>query len=80
MQITVQTGSWARAYLTREQSASETFALELSEGSSVADLLELLPIPADEMGLVAINGRAVLRSAALSDGDAVRVFPTVMGG
>ena len=75
MRVTVSAGSWARRWLPQT-----TVELELPESAVVEDVLELICIPSEEVGLFSINGKAVPQETALLEGDAIRVFPLVMGG
>ena len=75
MKVTVRTGSWARQYMPRE-----TAELQLPEGAAVADAIGRLDIPPQEIGLVALDGKAVPLQTPLAEGDIVRVFPVIIGG
>jgi len=75
MKITVIAGNWARRYGQQEKTE-----LLLPEGACGLDLLERLCIPAEEIGLIALDGSAVTRQATLVEGDIVRVFPVAVGG
>jgi len=74
VKITVSAGSWARRYL---KSPCE---LDLPDGSTVADALLLLPLPQQEIGLVAIDGAAVPRETVLRHGDNLKIYPVIIGG
>jgi len=52
---------------------------ELSEGTSVADILQVLNLPNSPTILV-VNNRQVDKEAILRDGDVFRVFSAVSGG
>jgi sulfur carrier protein ThiS len=54
--------------------------LTLPPGESAAGLAARLGIPADELGLVFVNGAPADPNAALSDGDAVLLLPPISGG
>ena len=75
MCVTVTIGNWARRFVPQG-----TQELELPAGAMAQDVLAPLGIPPEEVGLFAVNGTAVLKDAALQDGDTVRVFPIIMGG
>jgi len=75
IRVTVTIGNWARRYVPHG-----TQALDLPDSAAAQDVLTPLGIPPEEVGLFAINGTAVLKDAALNDGDTVRVFPVIMGG
>ena len=54
--------------------------LELSQGSSLADLMEYLKIPEKGSKILLINGRPASVKDKLSDNDVVAMFPVVAGG
>ncbi|HOT92581.1 MAG TPA: MoaD/ThiS family protein [Anaerolineae bacterium] len=60
--------------------AGEAFAVELPEGSTLADLVERLQIHANEVKVMYVNGRARAEMYRLKDGDEVGIFPPVGGG
>ncbi len=49
-------------------------------GLSVAQLLERLGLPAEEVRLVMVNRRAAGPDQVLADGDLVGLFPSLTGG
>ena len=51
----------------------------LPEGANVSELLAAAGLT-NEAGITSIEGRAVRREHILRDGDAVRVFPEIIGG
>ena len=53
--------------------------VSLPGGACVSDLLAAAGLTQDA-GITAIEGRAVRREHILRDGDAVRVFPEIIGG
>jgi len=69
--------------LTFEQMAPEgrnPFDIELPPGSTVAQALEALSIPASAPKVVIVNGRAATLGQELFDGDRLILFPPVDGG
>ena len=54
--------------------------LELSQGSSLSDLMEYLKIPEKGSKILLINGRPASVKDKLSDNDVVAMFPVVAGG
>ena len=75
MKIKVLAGDWANRYVTENEKE-----LVFSDKATVADILQSLPIPAAEVGLTAVNGRAADRRFALNDGDVVKLYPVIVGG
>ena len=74
-----------RVYATRrrylgEEDRQAVLAIQLAPGSTVADLIACLGLPAHEVKVVFINHRAVPPEQALAEGDRVGVFPLVAGG
>lgn len=53
--------------------------LELSEGTTVAQLIELLGLP-DEPRVIFVNGVHAEEARALVVGDRLAIFPPVAGG
>ncbi|NNL78738.1 MAG: hypothetical protein HKO68_20590 [Desulfobacterales bacterium] len=54
--------------------------VELTEGSSVGDLVDYLEIPRAGLGLVSVGGMPVKADAKLADQDCARVFQPIAGG
>ena len=75
MIVTIRTGSWARQFMPQEETK-----LTLCEGAVVADALEALPIPSDEIGPAVINGCVTSKGAILHEGDMLEVLPMLIGG
>ncbi|TNF48188.1 MoaD/ThiS family protein [bacterium] len=56
------------------------WALEVSEGTTVKNLLEELKVPRESVKLVFLNGVHASDDDILKEGDRVGVFPAVAGG
>ena len=54
--------------------------LELSQGSSLADLMEYLKIPKKDPAILLVNGQPASVKDKLNDADVVAMFPMVAGG
>ena len=54
--------------------------VELPTGSSVADLLTALDVPAESTIIVGLNGTLAGRTALLSDGDQLELMTQMQGG
>ncbi|MBM3299194.1 MAG: MoaD/ThiS family protein [Deltaproteobacteria bacterium] len=61
-------------------SSGNTCFLEVESGSTIADLMETLNVPADLVKVVFLNGRHARDGDPVKDGDRVGVFPPVAGG
>jgi molybdopterin converting factor small subunit len=60
--------------------AGTPFEVELPDGATLADLLRLLQVPAQEVKMTFVNGLAQAEDWPLKDGDEVGVFPPIAGG
>ena len=58
----------------------EAMELELNEGTTLAELYELLEVPPDEVKRAFVSGISRDPSHALSNGDRVALFPPIGGG
>jgi molybdopterin synthase sulfur carrier subunit len=56
------------------------FEVDLAEGATIADLIKKLNLPAEEVKVAFINGRARPEDWQLEPGDEVGIFPPVGGG
>ncbi len=56
------------------------FDAELPDEATVEALIRHLGLPADEVRVVFVNGRAQPLNFALKDGDEVGIFPPIGGG
>jgi len=76
MTVTVETGKWSALYGVKES----LITLGMSLGSTVIDAIEAIGLPEEEAGMLIIEGKAVEKDYALSDGDKLKIFPMVFGG
>ena len=53
----------------------QEFAVELTSGSQVADLLARLGLPNDRVKMIMVNGRGATLDTAIGEGDRVALFP-----
>ena len=58
----------------------EAMELKLPDGTTLAELYELLQVPPGEVKRTFVNGISRSPDHALSDGDRVALFPPVAGG
>ncbi len=63
-----------------EDASDNMVEVELSEEATVGDLLDELAVPADEVRVTMVNGRARPRDWELEPDDEVGIFPPVGGG
>lgn len=53
---------------------------DVTEGATVAQVLEMLSLPEKEATILLINGRKADRDKTLNEGDVLHVFPPMAGG
>lgn len=63
-----------------EHTRGDSWLMDLNDGITVEELLQLLNVPGDEVKLIFINGVHVERDTILKNGDRVGIFPPVGGG
>ena len=56
------------------------FEMQVSEGATLADLVDCLKLPREEVKVFFVNGRARSIDWPLEAGDDVGIFPLVAGG
>jgi len=56
------------------------FEMELPEGATLADLVNHLKLPREEVKVFFVKGRARPADWPLEDGDEVGIFPLIAGG
>jgi molybdopterin converting factor small subunit len=66
-------------YLPKDSHAGSTY-LDVAEGSTVADVVEALGIPADFSRIVLVNDQDADEARRLGDRDVVTLFPPLAGG
>ena len=54
--------------------------IELPNPGTVADVLGQLDIPAEQVGILLVNGRNVSVDTELADDDIISIFPAIGGG
>lgn len=70
----------ARACYPQGIRAGVPLEVELPEQSTVADLVEFLNLPSEQVRVAFVNGRARPLDYGLASGDEVGIFPPVGGG
>jgi molybdopterin converting factor small subunit len=63
-----------------ETRAAMPFEVDLPDGAIIADLVHHLNLPAEEVKVAFVNGRARPEDWHLEPGDEVGIFPPVGGG
>ena len=56
------------------------FEVEAPDGATLADLVNQLKLPREEMSIFFVNGRSRSMDWVLTPGDEVGIFPLVAGG
>lgn len=79
MEIEIKLFSYL-AKLLPPGSQNNTAKINVKEGVTVEDLLDLLNIPNDTTNVVLVNRKYQDRKTKLNDGDTVTVFPPITGG
>ncbi len=83
MQVTLKLYASLGVYLPRHAERNEA-PLEVSDGTTIKDLLDAHNVPREACHLVLLNGifqpPAVRAQVQLKPGDAVAVWPPVAGG
>jgi sulfur carrier protein ThiS len=63
-----------------ESTGGKPHAMEVSEGTTIQNLLEQLKVPQEKIKLVFLNGVHANGDEILKEGDRVGIFPAVAGG
>ena len=79
MRFTVKLYALLAAYVPGTRAAAP-FEVELPEGSTIADLIQHLQIPPEEMKIAFVNGRMQPLEYLIQEGDEVGMFSPVGGG
>lgn len=68
------------AHLLPRDSQGNTCVMDVSEGTTVSDVLNSLKVPGDAVKVIFLNGRHANEDQPLQEGDRLAVFPPVAGG
>ncbi len=79
IQVAVRLYATLRRYHPEAQSG-KTIQLTLPDGATVAQLIQVLPIPPGTVKRVFVNGIICDDDHVLQDGDEAGVFPPIAGG
>lgn len=74
MEITV------RLFATLREQRANQMVVEINEGASVEEVVQLLKIPAEDVAIIMINGRGKNLDTKMENGDVLALFPPVGGG
>ena len=75
MKINVEIGEWAA-----KRTKTGVFPLDVPKDATVEDVILMLNLQPDEIGLCAVANKHVARGHTLHEGDNVRFFPCIVGG
>ena len=79
MQVRVKLFATLTRHL-RNVAPGTPFDIEVAEGATLADLVNQLKLPHEEVKVFFVNGRARSKDWPLESGDEVGIFPLVAGG
>jgi molybdopterin converting factor small subunit len=79
VRVEVQLFATLGTYLPPDASG-DTVTVDVSDGTTVGDLIRALRIPTDLEYLAAVNGVDAAPSHPLADGDVLSLFPPLAGG
>ncbi|KPK22846.1 MAG: hypothetical protein AMK69_19010 [Nitrospira bacterium SG8_3] len=63
-----------------EQTGGKSLTMEVSDGTTIRDLLQQLKVPKKEIKVIFLNGIHADDGDILKEGDRVGIFPAVAGG
>lgn len=68
------------AALMPKQTGGKSLTMEVSDGTTIRDLLQQLKVPRKEIKVIFLNGIHADDGDILKEGDRVGIFPAVAGG
>jgi molybdopterin synthase sulfur carrier subunit len=80
MRIQVRLYASLQRFMPGERDSASFQDMELDEGTTVAEFLHALHVPADTVKLIFLNGIRAEADQILKEGDRLGVFPPVAGG
>ena len=63
-----------------KQAGGTALTIEMSDGTTIGDLLKQLEVPKKQIKVIFLNGIHASDEDILKDGDRVGIFPAVAGG
>lgn len=79
MHVSVRVFATLKRYLPEER-ANHAFDLEVPDGATLDDVVRMIGLPAAEVKVTFVNGRAEALSHVLHEGDEIGIFPPLGGG
>jgi molybdopterin synthase sulfur carrier subunit len=79
LQVELRLFAGLRAFLP-DVGLGESKRWPVEPGTTIAQLIQQVGVPAEEIKVVMVNGRARSVDYTLADGDRVSIFPAVGGG
>jgi sulfur-carrier protein len=70
----------ARLFATLRKDRFDEKVLELADGVTAGEVINMIAIPPTEVTLIFINGRHGAPETKLADGDTLAFFPPIGGG
>lgn len=67
-------------FATLSSYAPEGGTINVSQGTTAGDIVEILSIPREEVKIIFVNGQNSGRDAVLKENDRVGIFPAIGGG
>ena len=69
-----------RLFATFREDRFKDKEMDFPESTPVADLLQQLNIPAEQVGILLVNGHSATPQTTLKSYDVVSIFPAIGGG
>ncbi len=79
MRIQVRLNASLRRYIPEGESGSP-FEIDVAEGATVADVMSLLGVPAEQTHMATVDGEQSDMSRVVTEGQEVTLFPPLAGG
>ena len=67
-------------YMPEQKRGSRTQVMEISEGTTIGEVLQRMNVPTKAVKLIFVNGVRAQIDQDLKDGDKIGIFPPVAGG
>jgi sulfur carrier protein ThiS len=77
MKVEVRVYAGLRRYAANERASID---LEIPEGATIAELLQIVGCPEEEVSFILLNGQAVGLERHLCDQAVIQLVPSVSGG